>query len=112
MAPIHSDTTLRGKPPLTLFPGGFEKRDNETVKTLRLAQENLTLCFINGLSQDSEEAQAAILDDYFRTSFGVSEAGFKLDLISNPYAIIATGSYGRKEICRNPEVSILFIFKI
>ncbi|GAB6097458.1 hypothetical protein JCM14469_37120 [Desulfatiferula olefinivorans] len=51
-----------------------------------------------------------LLDDYLRTGFGRSESGLRLDLIANPYAIVATGRYGRREVGRRPEVGILFIF--
>jgi hypothetical protein len=60
---------------------------------------------------DDPGKRSDLLDDYLRTGFGHSESGFRLDLIANPYAIVATGRYGRREVGGRPEAGILFIFK-
>lgn len=54
--------------------------------------------------------QSDILDDYFQNSFAESRAGIELNLIDNPYAIIAKGNYGRKEIYGQNDINILFLF--
>jgi [protein-PII] uridylyltransferase len=110
MKPVHSNTSPVNPPSLAFIQNGIDKKSHDTITILRNKQEKLNRRLAVGLSEDIEESQAAILDDYFRNSFGASKAGFDLGLVNNPYAIVATGSYGRKEICRNPSVSVLFIF--
>ena len=45
------------------------------------------------------EHHARILDDYFRESFARSEVCPIMGINKNPYAIFATGGYGRGEQC-------------
>jgi [protein-PII] uridylyltransferase len=85
--------------------------DSKSLEHLKERRNDLDRCFMRRRDPRGGETYAQILDDYLRERFSVSLAGFKLDLITNPYAIIAMGSYGRKEVFPRPEVSILFIFK-
>ncbi|MBU1169101.1 MAG: HD domain-containing protein [Proteobacteria bacterium] len=98
-------------PSLSPFQARVENPYEKTVAQLKAKRDELNRLFMNHREQENPDSLSDILDDYFRNSFGRSESGFKLDLIANPYAIIATGSYGRKEVSRKPDVSILFIFK-
>lgn len=83
----------------------------KTVTPFREKQKELNRRFLNHEDMEDGPGLSDILDDYFQNSFGGSESGMNMDLINNPYAIIATGSYGRREVSRRPDVSILFIFK-
>ena len=56
----------------------------------RLAQR-----YMGGDALKFMSANARLLDDYFRLSFETSQAGPVMDLVKNPYAIIALGGYGR-----------------
>ena len=95
-------------PPFQVRGGSpYEK----AIRQFKEKQDELNRRFLTHEPSDNPERLSDILDDYFRNSFGRSESGFKMDLISNPYAIIATGIYGRKEVSCKPDVSILFIFK-
>lgn len=104
-------TTEKEVHPLPSFQVRGGNPYEKTIRQFKEKRDELNRRFLNHKSSDNPEGLSDILDDYFRNSFGRSESGFKLDLISNPYAIIATGSYGRKEVARKPDVSILFIFK-
>lgn len=85
--------------------------DSKSLEHLKARRSNLDRCFMRRRVPEGGETYAQILDDYFRERFSVSLAGFKMDLISNPYAIIAVGAYGRNEVFPKAEARILFIFK-
>lgn len=57
------------------------------------------------------ENHAVLFDAYFRESFENSEIGPAINLIKNPYAILALGGYGRKEQCINSDIDLLFLFE-
>jgi [protein-PII] uridylyltransferase len=80
------------------------------IYQLRRKISRLTHCFLNHIPAGPLRTQADILDDYFQNSFAGSITGFELDPVNNPYAIIARGNYGRKEIVSQSEINILFIF--
>jgi len=40
---------------------------------------------------------AALIDSYIMDSFEASQIGPKMDFISNPYAVVALGGYGRAD---------------
>jgi [protein-PII] uridylyltransferase len=97
--------------PFSMFGDPSTPLSKQTVRQLNEKRNDLNRRFLSHQETENPETFSDILDDYFRNSFGSSESGFKLDLINNPYAIIATGSYGRREVSRKPDISILFIFK-
>ncbi|MFA6009836.1 MAG: hypothetical protein WC799_07620 [Desulfobacteraceae bacterium] len=85
--------------------------DSKSLEQLKARRSNLDRSFKRHRVTEDGETYVQILDDYFRERFSVSLAGFKMDLISNPYAIIAVGAYGRREVFPKAEARILFIFK-
>jgi len=85
--------------------------DSKSLEQLKARRSNLDRSFKRHRVPEDGETYTQILDDYFRERFSVSLAGFKMDLISNPYAIIAVGAYGRNEVFPRAEARILFIFK-
>jgi len=54
---------------------------------------------------------ARLIDEYLRNSFEASWIGPKMHIVSNPYAIIALGGYGRAEQCYHSDVDLLFLFR-
>lgn len=95
-----------------VFPALERTSDNDKngISALREQFEYLTECFLKDSNPELLTTQSDILDSYFQDSFAGSATGIELDPINNPYAIIARGNYGRKEICAQPKVTILFIF--
>lgn len=57
------------------------------------------------------DAMAALVDDYFQTSFATSAVGPRMDMTRNPYAIIALGGYGRGAQCVQSDVDLLILFE-
>ncbi len=81
------------------------------AQRLRTARDDL---FESGSVADTPgliRRHAHLVDDYIRTCFEASRVGPQMDMIQNPYAIIALGGYGREEHCLHSDVDLLFLFK-
>jgi len=67
--------------------------------------------FIQEKEPEFINRHAALLDDYFRDSFAVSEVGLRMQIDKHPYTFLALGGYGRMEQCLRSDVDVLLLFK-
>ncbi len=84
---------------------------NEAVARLKAGQQELVSRLRKMDAAAWIKLNAGLLDDYFQTCFTASTAGPRLDILRNPYALLALGGYGRAEQCLHSDVDLLILFK-
>jgi [protein-PII] uridylyltransferase len=88
-----------------------ESVPRESSSLLQEKRDRLVDAFLQGRAPDFIGQHAQLLDDYFLESFELSMTGPRMDIIRNPYAMIALGGYGRQEQSLHSDIDLLFLFK-
>jgi len=78
------------------------------VKQFKKKREQLISSFLKGMVNNFVESYSELVDEYLRNAFEANQSEIKP---KNPYAILAVGGYGRKEMCIGSDIDVVFLFK-